>query len=169
MDETDVDSYFYLNIFDISQSKHRIVRVRRGSNKKCSAFNSFQFCELKTQHRYFLLEVVNIFKTKLSSLVDSLRDVLETLEEASESLQNPLPKSKTEVWSTKSRDHHFAHYYNDITELLHRQIRLSFRFGKNNSCVFSIKKFELHGNHFILTDIVNLNHRKIHRLYKNRY
>ena len=34
LDETDVDSYFYHNIFDISQSQHRRVRVSRGSNKK---------------------------------------------------------------------------------------------------------------------------------------
>ena len=34
LDETEVDSNFYRNIFDISQSQHRIVRVSRGSNKK---------------------------------------------------------------------------------------------------------------------------------------
>ena len=34
LDETDVDSYFYHNIVNISQSQHRIVRVTRGSNKK---------------------------------------------------------------------------------------------------------------------------------------
>ena len=34
LDETDVDSYFYYNIFDISQSQHQIVRVSRGSYKK---------------------------------------------------------------------------------------------------------------------------------------
>ena len=33
LDETDVDKYFYLNIFEISQSQHRIVRVSRSSNK----------------------------------------------------------------------------------------------------------------------------------------
>ena len=33
LDKIEVDSYFYLNIFDISQSQHRIVRVSRGSNK----------------------------------------------------------------------------------------------------------------------------------------
>ena len=49
-----------------------------------------------------------------------------------------------------------------------RQIRLSFRFGNNNSCVFSIKKFELHGNQFFLTEIVIFKHREIHHLYKNR-
>ena len=43
LDETDVDSYFYYNIFDISQSQHRIVGVIRGSKKNhlqssCSSF-----------------------------------------------------------------------------------------------------------------------------------
>ena len=43
LDETDVDSYFYHNIFEISQSQHRIVRVTRGSSKNllqssCSSF-----------------------------------------------------------------------------------------------------------------------------------
>ena len=45
LDDTDVDSYFYHNIFDISQSQHRVVRVSRGSNKNhlqssCSSFAS---------------------------------------------------------------------------------------------------------------------------------
>ena len=43
MDETDVDSYFYRNILDISQSHHRVVRVSRGSNKKSFAFKVFHF------------------------------------------------------------------------------------------------------------------------------
>ena len=43
LDETDVDSYFYHNMFDISQSQHRLVRVSRGSTKdrlqsSCSIF-----------------------------------------------------------------------------------------------------------------------------------
>ena len=33
LDETDVVTYIYLNMFVISQSQHRIVRVRKGSNK----------------------------------------------------------------------------------------------------------------------------------------
>ena len=77
-------------------------------------------------------------------------------------------KPKFEIGSTKSKDNPFAHYYSNIVEYPIRQIRLSSRFG-NNSCVFSIKKFELHGNQFILTAIVNHNHREIHHLYKNRY
>ena len=52
LDETDVDSYFYHNIFDISQSQHRIVRVSNGYNKKSSTFKLFQFCDLKTAAVY---------------------------------------------------------------------------------------------------------------------
>ena len=78
-------------------------------------------------------------------------------------------ETKIEIGSTKSRDNLFAHYYNDIIEHPNRQIRLSFRFGNNISRDFSIKKIELHVNHFILTEIVNLNHREIQHLYKNRY
>ena len=81
----------------------------------------------------------------------------------------PLPKPKVEIGSTKSNGNHFAHYYNDIIEHPNRKLRLSFLFGSNNSCVFSFKKFELHGNQFIFTEIVNLNHREIHHLHKNRY
>ena len=43
LDETDVDSYFFHNILDISQSHNRIVRVSKGSNKKSFAFKVFQF------------------------------------------------------------------------------------------------------------------------------
>ena len=169
MDETDVDSYFYHNIFDISQSQHRIVRVSRGSNKKSFAIKLFQFCDSTTQQRYILQEELNISKRELTCLVDILRDFLKTFDKASKCIHIPLPKPKVEIGSTKAKDNLFAYYYNDIIEHPTRQIRLSFRFGNNNSCVFSLKKFELHGNQFILTEIVNLNHREIHHLYKNRY
>ena len=66
LDETDVDSYFYHNIFDISQSQHRIVRVSRGSEIKSFAIKLFQFGDLKTQQRYILQEEVNISKTELT-------------------------------------------------------------------------------------------------------
>ena len=49
LDETDVDSYFFHNILDISQSHSRIVRVSKGSNKKSFAFKVFQFCDSKLQ------------------------------------------------------------------------------------------------------------------------
>ena len=168
-DKTDVDSYFYHNIFDISQFQHRIVRVSRGSNKKSFAIKLFQFCDIKTQQRYILQEEVNISKREPTCLVDSLLDFLKTFDQASECIQIPVPKPKVEIGSTKSKDNLFAHYYNDIIQHPNRQNCLSFRFGNNNSYVFSIKKFELHGNQFILTEIVNFNQREIHHLYKNRY
>ena len=169
MDETDVDSYFYYNIFDISQSQHRRVRVSRGSNKKSFAIKLFQFCDIEIQQRYILQEEVNISKRELTCLVENLRDFLKTFDEASMCIQIPLPKPKLEIGYTKSKNNLFAHYYNDIIENPNRQVRLSFRFGNKISCVFSFRKFEIHGNQFILTEIVNLNHREIHHLYTNRF
>ena len=112
-------------------------------------------------------EEVNISKRVLIRLVDSLRDFLKTFDKVSKCLQIPLPKPKLEIGSENSNDILFAHYYNDIIEYPNRQICLSFRFGNNNSGVFSIKKFELHGSQFILTEFVNLSYREIHHIYKN--
>ena len=140
------------------------MRVSRGSNKKSFAIKLFQFCDLKTQQRYTLQEEVNISKRELTCLVDSLPDFLITFDHASKCIKIPLPKPKVEIGSTKSKDNLFAHYYKNTIVHPNTQIRLSFRFGNNNSCVFCIKKFELHDNEFVLTEIVNLNHRKIHHL-----
>ena len=112
---------------------------------------------------------MNICKRELTCLVDSLRDFLKAFDQANKCIQISLPKPKVEFGFTKSKDNLFVHYYNDLIEHPKRQIRLSFRFGNNKSCVFSMKKFELHGNQNILTEIVNLTHREIHHLYKNRY
>ena len=157
LNETDVDSCFYQNVYDNSQSRHRILRVSKGSNKKSFAVKLFQFFELKTQQHYILQDKVNISKGKLTFLVDSLGDFLKTFDHASKSLQIPLPKSKVDIRFKKSKYNLFARYYNDIFEHPPRQIRLSFRFGIKNSCVFTIEKIEPHSNHNILTEIVNLN------------
>ena len=100
MDETDVDRYFYHNIFDIAQSQHRIVRVSRGSNKDSFAIKLFQFCHLKIQQRYILQEDVNISKTELNSLVDSLRDFRKTSGHTNKWIQIPLPNPKVEIGYT---------------------------------------------------------------------
>ena len=112
---------------------------------------------------------MNISRGELACLVDSMRDFLKNFDQARKCIQILLPKPKFEIGSTKSKDNVFAHHYYDSIEHTNRQIRLSFRFGNNKSCVFSIKKFEPHGNQFILTEIVNLNHRENHHLHKNRY
>ena len=122
LDETDVDSYFYHNIFDISQSPHRKVRVSRVSSKKSFAMKFFKFCDLKTQQCYILQEEVNISKRKLTCLVDNLLDFLKTFDQASKCIQIPLPKPKVEVGSTKSKNDLFAQYYNEIIEHPIRQI-----------------------------------------------
>ena len=123
-DETDVDSYFYHNMFDISQCQHRIVRVSRGSNKKSFAIKLFKFSDLKTQQRYILQEEVNISKREFTCFVSSLRNFLKTLDHASKCIQIPLPKPKVAIAFTKSKDNLFAHYYNDIIEHTNRQFCL---------------------------------------------
>ena len=65
LDETDVDSYIYHNILDISQSHHRINRVGKGSNKKSFAFKVFHFCDSKLQQRFILKEEVSLSKKRL--------------------------------------------------------------------------------------------------------
>ena len=108
LDETDVDGYFYHNIFDTFQSRHRIVRVSKGSNKKIFESKFFQFCGLEIQQRYILQEVVTMTKGELSSLVDSLHDFLKTFDKASKCLQTPLTKPESEIGSTKPKDNLFA-------------------------------------------------------------
>ena len=137
--------------------------------KKSFAFESFQFCGLKTQKCYILLKEEHISKTELSSLIDSFRDFLKPFHKASKCLKIPLLKPKVEIGSKKSNGKLFAYYYNDIIEHPNRQIRLSFRLGNNNSRVFATKLIELHGNQIILRKVVKLNHRQIHYLCNNPY
>ena len=169
LDETNVHSYFYHNILDISQSQNRIVRVSKGSNKKSFAFKVFHFCDSKLQQRFILKEEVSISKNEIESLLDNLGAFLKAFDQTNKVSQIPLPKSKFEIGFTKAKDELFSHCYKDIAEHLNRQIRMSVRFEKNSTCVFSIKKFEHYGNQFILTEVVNLGYREIKHLYKNRF
>ena len=169
LEETDVDSYFYHNILDISQSHHRIVWVSKGSNKKSFAFKVFHFCYSKLQQRFILKEEVSVSKKEIESLLDSLDEFLKAFDQANKVSQIPLPTPRFENGFTKAKDELFSHCYKDRVEHLNRQIRLSFRFEKNKTCVFSIKEFEKYGDQFILTEVVNLSYRKVKHLYNNRY
>ena len=82
LDETDVHSYFFHNILDISQSHNRIVRVSKGSNKKSFAFKVFHFCDSKLQQRFILKEEVSISKNEIESLLDSLGEFLTAYDQA---------------------------------------------------------------------------------------
>ena len=169
MDETDVDSYFYHNFLDISQSHRRIVRVSKGSNKKSLAFRVFHFSDLKLQQRFILKEEVSISKKETESLLDSLGKLLKAFDQANIVSQIPLPKPKFEIGFTKAKNELFSHCYMEIIEHLNRQIRFSFQSERNKTCVFSIKKFEHYGDQFIFTDVVDLGYREIKHLYKNRF
>ena len=107
---------------------------------------------------------MDIPEREITYLVNILRDFLKSFDYASKCIQIPLPKPKVEIGFIKSKVNLFARYYNEIIEHPNRHIRLPFLLGNNNSCVFAMKNFELHGNQFILTEFAKLNH-----LYKNRY
>ena len=169
MDETGVDSYLCHNILDISQSHHRIVRVSKGSDKKSFAFKIFHFCDWKLQQRFILKEKVSISKKQIESLLDSLDEILKAFDQANKVSQIALPKRKVEIGFTKAKDELFSYCYKNIVEHLNRQVRSSFPFEKNKSCVFFIKKFEQNGDQFILTEVVDLSYREIKHLYKNRF
>ena len=102
LDETDVDSYFYHDIFDSSESQHRIVRVSRGSNKKTFAIKLFRFCDIKTQQRYFLQEEVKTSKGEITCLVDSLRDFFKTFNHASKCIPYRSPNLRLDLQSQKT-------------------------------------------------------------------
>ena len=116
LDETDVDSCFYHNIFDISQSHHQIVRVTKGSNKKFFAFKLFRCCDSKLQQRFILKEEVSISKKEIESLLESLGEFLKAYDQANKASQIPLPKPKFEIGFTKAKDKLFSHCYKDIVE-----------------------------------------------------
>ena len=111
LDETDVDSYFYYNILDISQSHHRIVRVSKGSNKKSFAFKVFQFCDSKLQQRFILKEKISASKNEIESPLDSLGEFLKAFDQANKVSQIPLLKPKFEIGFIKAKDELFSHCY----------------------------------------------------------
>ena len=129
----------------------------------------FHFCDSKSQQRFILKEEVSIFKKEIESLRHSFDEFLKAFDQANKVSQIPLPKLKFENWFTKAKDELFSHCYKNIVEYLNRQIRLSFRFEKKKTCVFSIKSFERCGDHFILTEAVNLGYREMKHIYKNRF
>ena len=147
LDEIDVDSCFYQNRFDISQSQDWIARVSRGSNKKSFAINLFLFCDLKIKQCCTLQEEKNISKRELISLILRLRDLLKTFDEEGKCIQTPLLQPKMEIASKKSQYNLCTQTYQAIFEHSGQRIRLSFRFGNNKPSVLSLKKFEVHDNH----------------------
>ena len=109
LDETDVDSYFYHKILDISQSLHRIVWFSKGSNKESFAFKVFHFWDSKIQQRFILKEEVSISKKEIESVLDILGELLKAFDQLNKVSQIPLPKPKFEIGFTKAKDELFSH------------------------------------------------------------
>lgn len=168
LDETDVDSYFYHNILDISQTGNRIVRLSKGSNKNLFAIKVFDFCDVKNQQRFILDQEVCITKKELASILNKLRAFLKQYDSASNFPLYPLPTPKQEIGFTLWKDSLFAHCTENIKEHTNRHLRLSFRFGKDKKCCFSLKKFANTGGQYILTELVNLSHAEVYKFYKYR-
>ena len=109
LDETDVDSYFYHNILDISQSHHRIFLVSKASNKKSFAFKMFHSCDPMLQQLFILREEVSISEKEIESLLNSLAEFLKAFDQANKVSQFPLRKPKVEIEFTKAKDELFSH------------------------------------------------------------
>ena len=122
----------------------------------------FHFCDSKLQQGFILKEEVSFSKKEIDSLLDSLGEILKAFDQANKVSQIPLPRPKYETGLRKAKDEPFSHCYKDIVDHLIKQFRLSFRFVKNKTCVFSFKKFEHYGGHqFKFTEVVNLAYREI--------
>ena len=75
-DEIDVDSYFYHNVFDISQSQHRLARVTKRLQQKTSCIQFVPILRFEDTAALKFREESNILKRELKSLVDNLCDTL---------------------------------------------------------------------------------------------
>ena len=125
LDETDVDSCFHHNILDIALIDNRIVRVSEGSTKKTFSFKLFQFCNLKNQQRFILVEEVSVSLKELAAILNTLRQFLKQYDKTVKFLAlHPLPKSKQEINFSLFKDELFAHYFQHVKEQWNRQIRL---------------------------------------------
>ena len=112
---------------------------------------------MKKQQKFILEEEVSVLLKELEAFLNTFRQFLKQYDKAVKSPGlHPLPKPKQEIGFTSFKDKLFAHYFQDIKEHFNRQIRLSFRFERNNECCFSIKKFQSVGELNISTEIINL-------------
>ena len=168
MDGTDPYSNLYHNNFDVSQYQLQKVRIRKGSNWKYFAFKLLQFCDLKTQQRFILQEEVNFSQKELIFLLTVCAIFAKLLMKRASVYRFHYRNSKLRL-DQQSRKTTSLLNTKKIKTYPNEQIRLPFWFGNNNSCVFSTKKIELHGQHFVLAEIVKRNHREIQHLYKNRF
>ena len=162
LDETDVDTFIttFWTFHSPTTEEFELAK----DPAKSPLHSKSSFLQFKVTSAFFSQGRSQHFQKQIESLLDGLGDFFKAFDQANKLSQIPLPEAKFEIGLTKAKDELFSHCYKDIVEPLNRQIRLSFRFEKNKTSVFPVKKFEQYGDQFIPTDVVNLNHREIHHL-----
>ena len=101
LDETDVDSHFYHNVWDIALIDNQIFRVSKGSNTKIFAFKPFQFFNFKNQQRFILEEEVSVSLKNFAAILIIVRQFLEQYDKTVKFRGlHPLPKPKQELGFT---------------------------------------------------------------------
>ena len=104
LDETDVDSYFYHNILDVTKADNRLVRVSKGSNKNLFAIKVYKCCDLKAQQRFFFDEEIFITKKEFAATHNRLRHFLKQFDHARKVPLYPLPNPLQEIGPTLWKD-----------------------------------------------------------------
>ena len=121
---------------------NRFVRFSEGSHKKIFGFKLFQFCDLKSQQRFFLEEEVSVSKKDFAAFLNTPPQFLKQNDKAVKFPKYPLPKPKQDIGFVFFKHEISAYYFQDNKEHCNRQARLSSRFERNKKCCFSIKKFQ---------------------------
>ena len=80
--ERNIRSLVFLQIFCRFAVTASTARFSKGPSKKSFTLQTFQYCDLTTQQRYALQEVVNIYKKVFGTLADGLRDFHKTFDKS---------------------------------------------------------------------------------------
>ena len=77
LDETDIDSYFFYNLLNISIVEGRLLRVSRSSKTNSFSFKDFKFDSSKLKQRYFHAQEITVTKQELAAGLYQLSDFRE--------------------------------------------------------------------------------------------
>ena len=130
LDKTDVDTYSYHNIFDISQSQHRRTRVDEGSKKNSFAVKLFMTDFSVCRHSSVIPSLKKWIVPKENSVLWSTVCPIcwKLLIKRANVYKFQSLTRNIEYGSVNSKDNPFAHFLKGIIEDLNRLIRFSFRF-----------------------------------------
>ena len=112
---------------------------------------------------------MNFSKKEIRSLIGSLINFFQGFDNTSKCLEKPLPKPNFTTGFAKSEDIIFPHYFKHNIERSADNFFCRSVLKTNLESFFFIHKFEKHGNHFILSKLVGLNHVESYHVYEKRY